>query len=157
MTSREETQPESSRNAKIKDLLIDIKQTFGIGFGEIAEKVGISASHISGVLNDKRDGGLQLEKSLLLLREVIELRNQLSHAPRDFVKELEVMRGRLDEMERSLTRYPEHKPGAFAMNEKKEPASEGSSSGLGDSAAMNVTKMVVEDVKTHNPGKEKKS
>jgi len=118
-----------------------------MGQREIADKLGYSNDVFSRLKSDASYGGSkQLLAAVELLKEVIELRNQLMHSPRDFVKELEVMRGRIDEMQRLLVKYPETKDNPYTMNERSNS----------DSAAVDaVVDKVAELVQEKYPPKKK--
>lgn len=142
MTKDNLTQDESSTQLKIKDLLIQLKQTFGISFNEIAEQVGVSNTYLSSVFNQKRDGGRQLYAGLLLLKELTVLKQSGVRTNPDLNRELETMRTRIEELQKQISpRYPEQRPDNLALNEKKEKAGGGASSASSGEIAVAVTKL----------------
>ncbi len=131
MTKGELLQQESSRSSKIKDLLIQLKRTYGLNYNEIAERIGVSGTFISDVLKGRKEGGDQVYAGLELLRELTVLRQTETRKPEsrnEIFEELASMKSRIEELQRQFNpHYGEHQPQNLMMNEEAAELSPSSS------------------------------
>lgn len=90
MSVVEKHQTESSTQLKIEEVLIQLKETFDLKSGVIAERLGISQTYISSVTSGKKLGSRQLLAGLELLLELEELK--LKQKPKSLEEQIEELR-----------------------------------------------------------------
>lgn len=77
----ENIQEKSSGNLKIKALLIQLTESFGLKQYFIAKRIGVSDTYLSSVANGKENPSKQFECALGLLLELVELSNKPKPKP----------------------------------------------------------------------------